>query len=71
MKFNKLSMALFASSLVLVTSAQAALPASVGSTITTMQADMQAVFDATFPLVALGVGLVTVVKLFKRFTGKV
>ena len=69
MKFN--TKALIASGLTLVaTASQAALPAGVSSTVTAMSADMQSIFDLVFPVIALGVGLVVVIKLFKRFTSK-
>lgn len=55
----------------LALNASAALPASVGSTITAVQADMQSMFDLIFPVVAVGVGLTIAIKLFKRFTSKV
>jgi len=55
----------------LSTSAFAALPASVGTTITGISADIQDMFDAVFPAVALGVGLTIAVKLFKRFSNKI
>lgn len=52
-------------------SAMAALPASVASTVTGIQTDGQAVFDLVFPVVASFVGLVVIIKLFKRFSNKV
>lgn len=55
----------------LALNASAALPASVGSTITAVQSDMQSMFDLIFPVVAVGVGLTIAIKLFKRFTSKV
>lgn len=51
--------------------AHAALPASVGTTITAIQADGQAVFDLVFPVVGVFIGLAVVIKLFKRFSNKV
>jgi len=51
--------------------ASAALPASVGTTFTGIQDDMQAVFDLAFPAVVLGLGLVIVIKLVKRFGSKI
>lgn len=53
------------------TSAYAALPASVGTTVTAIQADGISLFDLVFPVVAAFVGLTVVIKLFKRFTSKV
>lgn len=51
--------------------AYAALPLSVGTTVTAIQADGQSVFDLVFPVVAAFIGLTIVIKLFKRFTSKV
>jgi len=55
----------------LATQAQAALPAGVGTTFTEISANIQAIFDLAFPIVALGLGLTVVIKLFKRFGNKV
>ena len=52
-------------------SAFAALPVSVGTTVTAIQTDGTAVFDLVFPVVAAFVGLTVIIKLFKRFTSKV
>lgn len=52
-------------------SAMAALPASVGTTVTGIQTDGQAVFDLVFPVVGVFLGLTIVIKLFKRFANKV
>lgn len=49
----------------------AALPASVGTTVTAIQTDGQAVFDLVFPVVGVFIGLAIVIKLFKRFANKV
>lgn len=54
-----------------VNDAAAALPAVVGSTVTAIQADGQAIFDLIFPVVGAFLGLVIVIKLFKRFGNKV
>lgn len=51
--------------------AAAALPASVATTVTSIQSDGQAIFDLIFPVVGLFLGLVIVIKLFKRFGNKV
>jgi len=51
--------------------AYAALPASVATTVTSIQADGQSVFDLVFPVVAAFVGLTIVIKLFKRFAKSV
>lgn len=50
---------------------QAALPASVGTSITAIETDGKAIFDLVFPVVAALLGLAVVIKLFKRFTNKV
>ncbi len=52
-------------------SAMAALPASVATTVTDIQTNGQAIFDLIFPVVGLFLGLVIVIKLFKRFGNKV
>lgn len=54
-----------------VKEAAAALPASVGTTVTAIQGDGQAIFDLIFPVVGTFLGLVIVIKLFKRFGNKV
>jgi hypothetical protein len=51
--------------------AMAALPASVGTTVTSIQTDGQAVFDLVFPVVGVFLGLAIIIKLFKRFSNKV
>lgn len=51
--------------------AHAALPAVVGTTITGIQTDGQAIFDLVFPVVGVFVGLGIVITLFKRFSNKV
>ncbi len=51
--------------------AEAALPASVGTTVTAIQADGQAIFDLIFPVVGVFIGLGVVITLFKRFAKKV
>lgn len=55
----------------LVGSAAAALPASVGSTVTDIAANGQSIFDLVFPVVGTFLGLVIVIKLFKRFGNKI
>lgn len=54
-----------------VHSAMAALPASVGTTVTAIQTDGQGIFDLVFPVVGTFLGLAIVIKLFKRFSNKV
>ncbi len=56
---------------VVAQNASAALPASIGTTITDISTNVQAIFDLAFPVVALGLGLVVVIKLFKRFGNKI
>lgn len=51
--------------------ASAALPTSVGTTITAIEADGQAIFALIFPVVGAFLGLTIVIKLFKRFSNKV
>lgn len=53
------------------TSAHAELPTAVGTTITAISADATAMFALVFPVVGTIVGLVVVIKLFKKFTGKI
>ncbi|MFA6203047.1 MAG: major coat protein [Gallionella sp.] len=71
MNRSKILAAVSAVALTASASAFAALPASVGTTVTAIQADGQAIFDLIFPVVAAFVGLGVVVTLFKRFTKKV
>ncbi|GBG13177.1 phosphoenolpyruvate phosphomutase [Novimethylophilus kurashikiensis] len=51
--------------------ANAALPTVVTDQITTISGNVQAVFDAVIPVVALALGLVIIIKLFKRFGNKI
>jgi len=51
--------------------AAAALPTSVATTVTGIQTDGQAIFDLIFPVVGVFLGLVIIIKLFKRFGNKV
>jgi len=55
---------------VLAAEAQAALPASVGTTVSAIETDGTALFNLVFPVVAAFVGLAVVIKLFKRFANK-
>lgn len=55
----------------LATSAHAVLPAAVGTTFAGITDDINALFGLTFPVVALGLGLMIVIRLFKRFGNKV
>lgn len=72
MKLNKnVFVAVAAAAALASQSAFAALPASVGTSITAMQTDGQAIFDLVFPVVAAMTGLVIVIKLMKRFSNKI
>ena len=51
--------------------AHAALPASVATTFTEISDNINSIFGLAFPVVALGLGLTVVIKLFKRFGNKV
>lgn len=51
--------------------ANAALPQSVTDGITTISTNVQAIFDAVIPVVALSLGLMILIKLFKRFGNKI
>lgn len=55
----------------MVGAAHAELPAAVQATVTQIQSDAQGLFDIVFPVVGTIVGLVIVIKLFKRFANKV
>ena len=68
---KKILAVLLVASLSIAGMAQAALPVSVGTTVTAIQTDGTAVFDLVFPVVAAFVGLTVIIKLFKRFTSKV
>lgn len=52
-------------------SAYAALPASVATTVTGIQTDAQGIFDLIFPVVGVLLGLMIVIKLFKRFGNRI
>lgn len=66
---QKLGLALILATL--ATQASAALPTSVATTMTGIGENVQGMFDAVFPIVAMGLGLVIVIKLFKRFGNKI
>jgi len=51
-------------------SALAEVPAVVGTTVTAMQADATSIFTTVFPYAAAVLGMVVVLKLFKRFVSK-
>lgn len=53
------------------TLAHAELPAAVGTTMTAISADATSIFGLVFPVVGVVVGLVIVIKLFKRFANRV
>lgn len=50
--------------------ALADVPAIVGTTVTELTADATSIFTTVFPLVAAVIGMVIVLKLFKRFVNK-
>lgn len=59
------------SALAVVGSAQAALPASVTSAMTSIQTDGMALIDLAWPVIAALVGGFVLIKLFKRAASKV
>jgi len=48
----------------------AAVPAIVGTTVTDLTADATSIFTTVFPYAAAVLGMVIVLKLFKRFVSK-
>lgn len=56
---------------VMVNQAMAALPESVATSINAIKADGEALFALVFPVVATLLGLMVVIKLFKRFSNKI
>lgn len=64
-------LALGVSAMLVASSAMAALPASVATTVTGIETDGKAIFDLVFPVVGAFLGLAIVIKLFKRFSNKV
>lgn len=70
-RFKKQLSAVTALTVGIALPAYAALPAAVASTLTGIESDMNALFGLVFPVVALGLGLMVVIKLFKRFGNKV
>lgn len=69
MKKKLLALAALATGL--VTSAYAALPAAVNTTVTAVKTDGTDMFDLVFPVIGALIGLVIVIKLFKRFIAKI
>lgn len=51
-------------------SAMAAVPAIVGTTVADMTTDATSIFTTVFPYAAAVLGMVIVLKLFKRFVSK-
>ncbi len=51
-------------------SALAEVPAIVGTTVTAMTTDATSIFTTVFPYAAAVLGMVVVLKLFKRFVSK-
>jgi len=56
--------------LALCTQAHAALPAAVDTTLSVIQSDAESLFAKVFPVVGVILGLMIVLKLFKRFANK-
>lgn len=50
--------------------ASADVPAIVGTTVTAMTTDATSIFTTVFPYAAAVLGMVIVMKLFKRFVNK-
>ena len=69
--FKKVLAVLGAGLLAVSSSVYAALPAAVGTTITSIQTNATDIFDLIFPVVGSILALTIVIKLFKRFTSKV
>ena len=70
-KFQHAMIAVGVAGMIAAESAMAALPASVATTVTSIETDGQAIFDLVFPVVGAFLGLAIVIKLFKRFSNKV
>jgi len=72
MKFRKSAIKYGAAVPVLVAagSAMAEVPAIVGTTVTAMTTDATSIFPTVFPYAAAVLGMVVVLKLFKRFVSK-
>lgn len=68
---KRLAVALVTVATTVALEASAALPTAVGTTITAIEADGQAIFALIFPVVGAFLGLTVVIKLFKRFSNKV
>lgn len=68
---KKKLLALAALSAGVASTAFAALPASVGTTVASIQTDGNSMFDLVFPVIGVLIGLVVVIKLFKRFVAKI
>ncbi|MFK5891203.1 MAG: capsid protein [Flavobacteriaceae bacterium] len=60
-----------ATSLAVSSTASAALPAIIGTTLTTVSADAVAMGDLVWPIVVTIFGAVLLFKLFKRFGNKI
>jgi len=52
-------------------SAYAALPAGVATGLTSIQTNLQDVFDLALPVVILGVVLMLIIKFLKKFSNKI
>lgn len=62
--------AVMAPALLVAGSALAEVPAIVGTTVTAMTTDATSIFTTVFPYAAAVLGMVIVLKLFKRFVSK-
>lgn len=59
---------LFAAFLMMVSGlAAAALPAEIGTTLTALQTDGEAIFGLIIPIIGVFVGFAVLIKLFKRY----
>lgn len=74
MQFKKISAvkaALLASLAAASASSFAALPPGVATTVSDVSDNAKGIFDLVFPVIGLVLGLVIVIKLFKKFTNKI
>lgn len=69
--FNKFTVLLVSAMAAVSGSAMAALPAAIGTELTTIQTDGLALADLVWPVVIALVGAVVMFKLFKRFASKI
>ena len=69
-KMKKLNLLLAAFLMMVSGLASAVLPAEIGTTLTALQTDGQAIFALIIPVIGVFVGFAVLIKLFKRFTSK-